>query len=394
MKNKLKNGKLVHYILQVIFYLASLLPTKKNTIIFESFYGKQYSDSPKAIYLYMKRHYPEYKMYWSVDRGMKNDFQDKDIVTVPRFSLQWISLMSRAEYWVLNSRFPQWIPKSKATTYIQTWHGTPLKKLALDMEEVHIPGTNLEKYKSEFIQESAKWDYLISPNKYSSEIFARAFQFNKQMIESGYPRNDVLVNQNNEASIKAIKAKANLPDDKKVILYAPTWRDNEYHAVGKYKFNLQMDLEKMQKELGDEYIILLRLHYLVAENIDLTGCEDFVYNMSDYEDISELYLISDVLITDYSSVFFDYAVLQRPIIFFTYDIASYRDQLRGFYFDLEAEAPGPLVFTTEEIIEAIQLAETGETTRTEQYKKFQEKFCYLEDGMATKRVVDEIFSRK
>lgn len=391
---KLRRGKLVHHILQVIFYLTSLLPTKKNTIIFESFYGKQFSDSPKAIYLYMKKHHPEYKMYWSVDRGMKNDFQDKDIIAVPRFGQKWILLMSRAQYWVSNSRLPQWIPKPKGTTYIQTWHGTPLKKLAMDMDEVLMPGTDTEKYKRNFKEESAKWDYLISPNEYSSEIFARAFQFNKQMIESGYPRNDVLVNKNNEQAIEEIKTKASLPYDKKVILYAPTWRDNEYHAVGRYKFNLQMDLNRMQEVLGDEYIVLLRLHYLVAENVELTGLEDFVYNMSDYEDISELYLISDILITDYSSVFFDYAVLERPIIFFTYDIESYRDQLRGFYFDLELEAPGPLVFTTEEIIEAIQQAEAGKTTETEQYRKFQEKFCYLEDGMATKRVVDEVFSKK
>src|SRR5699024_6012900 len=277
---KFRRSKFVHNILKKIFKLTSKLPTKKNVIIFESFLGKQYSDSPKAIYLCLKEHYPQYKMYWSVDRGMKQQFHGKGILAVPRFGFKWIMLMSRAEYWVSNSRLPLWIPKPKGTTYIQTWHGTPLKRLAVDMDEVHMPGTDTEKYKKNFVSESAKWDYLISPNRYSTEIFKRAFQFNKIVIESGYPRNDILVNANNETSIQLLKEQANIPMDKKVILYAPTWRDNDYHAIGKYKFSLKMDLAQMKEELGNEYVILLRLHYLVAENLQLNGYEGFVHNVS------------------------------------------------------------------------------------------------------------------
>src|SRR5699024_7978433 len=125
--------------------------------------------------------------------------------------------------------------------------------------------------------------------------------------------------------------------EKKVILYAPTWRDNEYHSVGNYKFNLKLDLHQMRERLGHNYIILFRLHYLVSDKIELSGYEDFAVNVSDALDIQELYMISDILITDYSSVFFDYANLKRPIIFFTYDIEEYRNNLRGFYFDFEKE---------------------------------------------------------
>src|SRR5699024_9249360 len=312
-------------------------------------------------------------------------------LAVPRFGFKWIMLMSRAEYWVSNSRLPLWIPKPKGTTYIQTWHGTPLKRLAVDMDEVHMPGTYTEKYKKNFVSESAKWDYLISPNRYSTEIFKRAFQFNKIVIESGYPRNDILVNANNETSIQLIKEQANIPMDKKVILYAPTWRDNDYHAIGKYKFSLKMDLAQMKEELGDEYVILLRLHYLVAENLQLNGYEGFVHNVSNYEDINKLYLISDILITDYSSVFFNYGILKRPMIFFTYDIEEYRDQLRGFYFDFENEAPGPLVYSTEEVIKELKNISANPNETHKNMQKFHEKFCYLEDGNATKRVVENIF---
>src|SRR5699024_1820814 len=147
---------------------------------------------------------------------------------------------------------------------------------------------------------------------YSTQIFKRAFDFRKTVIESGYPRNDILYTHNNEQSILEIKAKLNIPLNKKVILYAPTWRDDDYYRVGQYKFTLQLDLNKLQNKLGDDYVVLLRMHYLVAEKLELSGHEDFVYDFSTYNDINELYLVSDLLITDYSSVFFDYANLKRP----------------------------------------------------------------------------------
>jgi CDP-glycerol glycerophosphotransferase (TagB/SpsB family) len=374
-----------------VFTLVGMLPADSKLIVFESFLGKQYSCSPRAIYEYLLENKPDYQMYWSIDSKFESAFQDKNLKTVTRFSIKWLILMARARYWVSNSRLPLWIPKPKHTEYIQTWHGTPLKRLAADMEEVHMPGTDTESYKKNFLAESARWDYLISPNSYSSHIFRRAFDFNKEMIESGYPRNDILYNNNNEEKIQSIKNKVNLPFDKKVILYAPTWRDNEFHEKGKYKFNLRLDLDKMKAELGEEYIVLLRMHYLIAENLDLTQYKDFAFDMSHYEDIRDLYLISDMLITDYSSVFFDFANLKRPMIFFVYDLESYRDNLRGFYFEFEKEAPGPLVKTTDEVIDVIREFSLGTTSISKNYGDFYDQFCYLEDGLASERVVNKVF---
>ena len=367
-----------------------ILPKDKHLIIFESFLGKQYSDSPRAIYEYMAVNYPDYKMYWSADRRNIKQFQS-DVQVVRRFSIKWLFLMNRAKYWVTNSRLPLWIPKPEKTIYLQTWHGTPLKRLAADMGEVHMPGTDTEQYKQNFTKEAQKWDYLVSPNAYSSEVFKRAFRFDKTMIESGYPRNDFLINANDAATIAEIKKRCQLPADKKIILYAPTWRDNQFYGRGKYRFDIQMDLERMKNELGNDYIIVLRLHYLIAENIDLSAYEGFVYDFSSHVDIRELYLIADLLITDYSSVFFDYANLKRPMLFYVYDIDDYRDHLRGFYFDFEAKAPGPLVKTTEEIIREIREADQIGFKPSEITEEFYETFCYLEDGNATRRVVEKIF---
>lgn len=176
-----------------------------------------------------------------------------------------------------------------------------------------------------------------------------------------------------------------------MILYAPTWRDDQFYQVGKYKFDLALDLGKLKEQLKDDYVILLRMHYLIAENLDLSNFEGFAYDVSDYEDIRDLYLISDLLITDYSSVFFDYANLKRPIIFFVYDINSYRDKLRGFYFDIEKEAPGPLAYTTDEVLQQIQYFERNNFEVPHSFEMFYNKFCYLEDGEASKRVVESVF---
>ncbi|WP_173915590.1 CDP-glycerol glycerophosphotransferase family protein [Halobacillus sp. Marseille-Q1614] len=388
---KVRRGKKALDVYKKVFRLFSFLPSNQNLVVFESFHGKQYSDSPRAIYEYMKENYPSYELIWSADRRHYPDFMEKDLPVVRRFSLKWLLVMTRAGYWVTNTRLPNWLPKPKGTEYVQTWHGTPLKRLAADMDEVHMPGTNTLKYKSNFIKEANKWDYLVAPNEYSSEIFKSAFLFGKNMIESGYPRNDYLYNQNNPQTIRALKTKLNLPEDKKVVLYAPTWRDNQFYQRGKYKFDLSLDLQKMKDELGDEYVVVLRMHYLIAENFDLGPFEGFAYDFSKHEDIRDLYLISDILITDYSSVFFDYANLRRPIIFYVYDIDEYRDSLRGFYLDLEKEAPGPLTKTTEEVIASIKEFERNNYQLDDSFEAFYERFCAWEKGESSKRVVETVF---
>lgn len=377
-----------------LFRLVGLFPARSRLIVFESYLGKQYSCNPRAIYEYLKEHHPEFDMYWSIDPRFSENFEGNDLQVVPRFTVQWLFLMARAKYWVTNSRMPIWIPKPKHTVYLQTWHGTPLKRLAADIEEVYMPGTNTEQYKANFLKESRNWDYLISPNSYSTEVFRRAFRFNKEIIESGYPRNDFLYTANNEKTIERLKKRYHLPEDKKIILYAPTWRDDQYYEKGKYKFEIQMDLDLLKEKLSDRYCIILRLHYLIAENLDLKGYEDFVFDFSNHEDIRELYVISDLLITDYSSVFFDYANVKRPMIFFVYDIEDYRNRLRGFYFDLEKYAPGPLVKTTEQIVEEIERLEKNGFKLPENFLDFYERFCHWEKGVSSKTVVEKVFLRK
>src|SRR5699024_3201758 len=154
--------------------------------------------------------------------------------------------------------------------------------------------------------------------------------------------------------IADLKQKFKLPKNKKVILYAPTWRDDEYYSKGNYSFELNLNLDQMQKELGNEYVIILRMHYLIASELDISDYDGFVYDYSLYCDIGELYLVSDLLIIYFSSVFFDYANLKRSILCYTYDLEKYSSQLRGFYLDMNTDIPAPLLETTDEIIDNIK----------------------------------------
>lgn len=381
IKNKREFPKFLY---RKIFLKMSL---KDNWVFCESFFGKNYSDSPKYVYEYLQKNYPgKYRFIWVMDK--KGTVIPYKHSRVKRFSIRYCYYLARCKYYIFNSRQPVWIKKRNGNVFLQTWHGTPLKRLVFDLEDIN---SATPRYKKQTYKQSRSWDYLVAANKFSSDIFRRCFIFHKTILETGYPRNDILHWDNKEEIAAKIRDKLNIPKDKKTILYAPTWRDDEYYTKGQYKFSLKLDLQLMKKELGDEYVILLRTHYFIADSIDVTGLEDFAYNLSNYDDISELYLISDYLITDYSSVFFDYANLKRPMLFYTYDLEKYRDVLRGFYIDIEEELPGPLLFTTEEVIDAFRNIDEIVNKYKDKYDVFYEKFCSWEDGQASKRVANAVF---
>lgn len=373
-------------------YIHSFLkkPMMENWVICESFFGKSYSDSPKYIYEYLSKTYPgKYKFIWVIN-NKKSDIPYPH-KKVKRFSIRYAYYLARCKYFVFNVRQPRWVRKREGSIFLETWHGTPLKRLVFDQEEVC--GASPQ-HKIQFYKDSRKWDYLVSANYFSSDVFRSAFMFDKEMLEFGYPRNDILYATDKEEKAISLKKKLGIPLDKKTVLYAPTWRDDEFYGSGQYKFELKLDLRKMKQELGDEYVVLLRTHYYIADSLDTTGVEDFAFNLSKYDDIAEIYLISDILITDYSSVFFDYANLQRPMLFFTYDLEKYRDVLRGFYIDMLEEVPGPLLFTSDEVLEAIKNIDKIEREYSDRYRVFYDKFCSLDDGHASEHVAETVFNPK
>ncbi|CCH79245.1 putative CDP-glycerol:poly(Glycerophosphate)glycerophosph otransferase [Nostocoides japonicum T1-X7] len=365
------------------YRLARRLPLE-DVILFEAWKGRQYADNPRAIHEELVRRGDTRRMIWAVeDHGVE---VPEGVETVIAGGREYYRRLGRARWLVTNDSMRPGFVKRTGSRYGQTWHGTPLKRIGFDIENLQMSNP---RYLVQFERDKNTWDSLVSPNHYSTEIFRRAFRYDGPVLEIGYPRNDVFFHdEERRARTEATRARLNLPPGRRVVLYAPTWRDNQYDAAGRYQMTLKLDLEQLHRELGDSAIVLVRGHQLVAAQIDTGRFGGFVRNVSGYPDISDLYLVSDVLITDYSSVMFDFVNTGRPMLFFTYDLESYRDDLRGFYFDFEAEAPGPLLTHTMEVIEALTRLDEVSAEHAASYARFRERFASLEDGKAAARFVE------
>ena len=360
----------------------------KNQIMFISFGGKFYSDSPRSIYEYLyNNHNDEFDFVWVIDdKKTKIPGNPKK---VERFSKEYYKEVAKSKYWVTNGRHAIRLKKKKDQVLVSTWHGTPLKKLGFDIGNVYGKNPNQKKL---YRRVSKEWDYLISPSAFVSEKLRSSFGYDGVILEEGYPRNDKLYNAT-ESEINEIRESLKIPKDKKVVLYAPTWRDDKFFEDGSIEFKLEMDLDKLKETLSDEYVLLVKTHYFVGNRLDLSDYEGFVYNVSTYDDIVDLYLISDILVTDYSSVFFDFANLKRPMLFYTYDLDKYENVLRGFYIDIHKDVPGPLVFTTDELADKIANIDKVEEEYKDKYDEFYNTFCYIDDGDSSKRVVEKIWKK-
>ena len=369
----------------------------EKKIVFSCFTGRKYADSPRAIYEYMVNSddYKDYKFVWVFTKPENYSFllKNRNTKIVSQASRECEVEFATAKYWVCNHRVAIHRYPTKEQVFIQTWHGTPLKRLGFDIVQADNEAYTLKELTDIYLVDAKKYSYFLSPSAFATEKFISAFALksigkDKIIVEEGYPRNDFLKNFT-DADVERIKAELNIPEGKKVLLYAPTWRDNQFSTkLRGYTYKTEVDFDRLQKELGDEYVILFRAHYFVANSFDFEKYKGFVYNVSDLDDINDLYVVSDILITDYSSVFFDYAILKRPIIYYMYDFELYKNEMRGFYIDL-AELPGPIVKDEDGLIESIRTLTSG-FEYDEVYKKFNAKFNYLDDGNASERVAKKL----
>ncbi|HCX63923.1 MAG TPA: teichoic acid biosynthesis protein F, partial [Eubacteriaceae bacterium] len=369
--------------------------TDDQMVLFCSHLGRNYSCNPKAIYEKMMEEEKDrnYKIVWAFK---KKDTQIPGNPKVVRYgSLKYLYHLSKAKYWVFNAKMPYQFPKKKNQIYLQTWHGTPLKRLARDIESkserFYRSQISKDEMTKSYVLDARRYDYMISPNAFSTEAFQSAFGLKREvLVETGYPRNDVLVNTSSE-EIERIKEKHGIPQDKKILLYAPTWRDNHYDTTG-YLFRLEVDFKKWKKTLGDDYFVIYKPHYLIYNTSNNSLDPDFGLDASSFEDINDLYLVSDILVTDYSSVFFDYGVLKRPMLFYMYDLEDYRDNLRGFYLDIYTELPGPIVTEEDALLEEIKKAGEDPEYRQKQIERFYEKYCSLSDGRSSEKIIELVFN--
>jgi CDP-glycerol glycerophosphotransferase len=355
---------------------TAIARTRPRTVLFDSWRGR-FSDSPRGIFEEMVRRDLDYDYVWVRDAGQE---PPEGASAVAPLSTAHLALLGSAGHIVCNNTLPRFFRKRRGTTLVQSWHGTPLKRIGFDIDPSFSQG---DKYLETLARESGMWDALISPNRFSTEIFRRAFRYRGRILETGYPRNDVLLSPQAGEIRRRVRASLGIDESRRAVLYAPTWRDNDDG------FHLELDLARLGDELAD-HVFLLRAHHLVAATV-AERPHPAVVDVSRHGDPAELYLAADVLITDYSSVMFDFALTGKPMLFYVYDLASYRDELRGFYFDLVADAPGPVLDSSGAVLDALRELDGAAPRHADAYRRFLARFGHLDDGHASARVVDAVF---
>ncbi|WP_439080813.1 CDP-glycerol glycerophosphotransferase family protein [Streptomyces sp. WL006] len=356
----------------------------RPAVLYSSFDGRQFSDSPRAVHRELAARGADIEHLWVV-RDQQAAVPE-GVRPVALHSAEWHEALARSRWIVTNTHLPQWFERAEGQCVVQTWHGTPLKRVGRDL--AGTPHADAA-YMASMERRSAQWSVLVSPNSFSTPVLRRAFAYGGEVLECGSPRNDLLYAPDRAKVAAAVREELAIPEGRRVVLYAPTWREDRPRKAGRYAADLPLDLEQAREALGDDHVLLVRRHYLVGGSVPDTA---FVRDVSRYPDVAELLLISDVLVTDYSSIMFDFAQTGRPMFFHTHDLAHYRDTLRGFCFDFEHRAPGPLIPDSAGIVAALRDPEFTAAGHRDAYQRFREAFCDLDDGNAAAGVVDRMLA--
>ncbi len=343
----------------------------ENAVFFESFYGQNAGCNPRAIDRVLAERAPGVTRYWSVaDLSVE---VPQGAIAVVEGSPEWWRARADARLLVVNDWLRRRFVRKPGQRVLQTWHGTPLKRLAL-----HRPGFDPRRMAA-VIKESRRWDVLLAQNVYAERVLRKAYAFfGKPIWVEGYPRNDLLVS----GDAVAVRAALGIGADERVLLYAPTWRDDRAEMVD------FVDPQELAARTGS--VVLVRGHSRTLKpGRDSAGAR--VIDVTGYPETARLLLIADALITDYSSIMFDFSVTGRPMFFLVPDLEHFRGKLRGFYFDLAQRAPGPLVRSQEELVQALAAADTGRYA--ERYDAWRAQFNRRDDGHAAERVVARILDQ-
>ncbi|MGW5354681.1 CDP-glycerol glycerophosphotransferase family protein [Streptomyces sp. NPDC004031] len=357
-----------------------------ETVLYSSFDGRRCDDSPRAVHGELVRRGVAMEHVWAVaDRGVPVPAAARAVVIG---SHDWYEALARSRCVVTNTHLPAFFRRRDGQHVVQTWHGSPVKRFGQD-----LAGTLCADLTHMWPQprRGDQWSLLLSPNAQSTPVLRRALDFHGETAETGLPRTDLLSGEDREKVAEEVRARLALPPGRTVVLYAPTVRDDEAYDAGHQRLHLAADLAALEAELGDTHVLLVRAHPRVADTVpaapDGTG---FVRDVSGHQDLAELLLAADVLVTDYASLLADFAVTGRPVLLLAPDLAHVRDTLRGFTFDFEAQAPGPLLSDTAELIAALRDPAAAVGPYGAAYDAFRAAFCHLDDGGAAARVADLI----
>lgn len=358
-------------------FIGLFVKIDDSIILFNSFGGRKYDDSPKAIFEKMitDRRFSGYKFIWAFHNPEQYKVEGAKIIKTDTFTYFLTALKARC--WITNSAIERGLDfKKKGTLYVNTWHGTTIKYMGKD----EIGAQNAKKIRYSY-------DIQTAQSKYDADIFSRVFNIDiNNFLICGLPRNDELMNcRDLDKSI--IRKKIQIPSDKKVILYAPTFREYDRDDKLNCVFKSPIHFDKWKEKLGEDYVILLRCHYEVTRSFNDYVDNNFVIDVSNYHNLNDLMLASDALISDYSSIIFDYSILDRPIYTYTYDYDEYMKK-RGMYFDIRECFPGGSV-SEDKLIDLLLNINNYDY---DCLKYFREKYVTAY-GNATQQVIDKIYQK-
>jgi CDP-glycerol glycerophosphotransferase len=356
-------------------------PVDPDLAVFAAYWYTAFACNPRAIYEALRRLCPHVRTVWVVNRAHESAMPP-DVAHVVAGTREYVRLVARAKWFVNNVGFPEQIVKREEAVRVHTHHGTPVKTMGLHLRDALIAGekTDFERQRRRW----ARWDYSITQNRFTTLEWARAYPGSYETLEVGYPRNDVLARAT-EDDVRRAREKLGIQSNRFTVLYAPTHRE---YVRG---FLCPLDIERLAERLGAEYLVLSRMHYLEPHSRSGGPRADrSVRDVSGHPSIEELFLAADALVTDYSSVVFDYAVLDRPIVIHAPDWEIYRT-LRGTYFDLLLEPPGVVAREEDEIADAFTSGRAAAGEAAALRAAFRERFCTLEDGRAAERVVRAVW---
>ncbi len=359
-------------------------PVDPRLAVFSAYWNRGAACNPAAIAAKLSRLAPDIHPVWVVTERNAALLPPGTDHVVPGTRRYW-EVLATAKYLVNNVNFPNAVVKRPDAVHLQTHHGTPLKRMGLDQMPFPAAAQGLDF--DALLERVDKWDYSISSNSHTTRMWERAYPARFVSLDHGYPRNDVFYTAG-AADIRAVRDRLGIAPGRRAVLYAPTHRDYE---AG---WTPRLDLAALADRLGEDTVLLVRAHYFYDGGgaAPLTGPRRSgrIVDVSAYDPVEELCLAADALVTDYSSIMFDYANLDRPIVIHADDWETYRTT-RGVYFDLMAEAPGPVARTQEELTEILATDAWHDESAAKARAAFRRRFCEYDDGRAAERVVRRVF---
>ncbi|MEU1685359.1 bifunctional glycosyltransferase family 2 protein/CDP-glycerol:glycerophosphate glycerophosphotransferase [Micromonospora sp. NPDC005707] len=364
------------------YYRAELhRPLDPTLAVYASYWYRGYSCNPAAIYTAARRLAPQVRGVWIVRRDRVAGLPP-GVEYVVAGTPDYYRVLARARWLVNNVNFPDFVRKRPGSVHVQTHHGTPVKVMGLDQQRYPVGAMGMNF--ANLLRRVDRWDYSVSANSFSTQMWERAYPADYTTLEVGYPRNDRLALATAEECRQA-RAGLGIGPDEYVVLYAPTHRE---HLPG---WRPPFDPDRLRHVLGPAGRLLMRSHYFHDRERQLRGASDgAVLDVSAYDRVEDLYLAADVLVTDYSSAMFDYAVLDRPIVVYAPDWDAYR-VARGVYFDLLAEPPGAVAVDFPGLLDVFRSGAVRGAAAEEARQRFRARFCALDDGHAAERVVRRVF---